>query len=392
MERLPIGSGLSESSELPFAARWIQNGELADIYEKVVARQRLSREDGLRLFESQDLLTIGFLANLVRERLHGQQTYWVYNQHINYSNICVNGCRFCAFSRRHGEEGGFVLSVDQVAAKVRERLQEPITEIHVVGGCHPDLPFSYYLDLVREIKKLRPLAHIKAFTVVEVAHLAQIERLSVTEVLQEFQKAGVEALPGGGAEVFSTRVRELLCPEKLSSDGWLLVARQAHKLGIRSNATLLYGHLESPAERVDHMLALREAQDETGGFITFIPLAFQTANTSLSGVQGRTGFTDLKTIAVARLLLDNFAHIKAYWIMLGVKMAQTALYFGADDLDGTVMEERIGHMAGASSAEALTPDELQTLILAAGMEPVQRDTFFRPVRPEADAVTEPQRA
>lgn len=387
MERLPIGSGLSESSELPFAARWIQNGELADIYEKVVARQRLSREDGLRLFESQDLLTIGFLANLVRERLHGQQTYWVYNQHINYSNICVNGCRFCAFSRRHGEEGGFVLSVDQVAAKVRERLQEPITEIHVVGGCHPDLPFSYYLDLVREIKKLRPLAHIKAFTVVEVAHLAQIERLSVTEVLQEFQKAGVEALPGGGAEVFSTRVRELLCPEKLSSDGWLQVARQAHKLGIRSNATLLYGHLESPAERVDHMLALREAQDETGGFITFIPLAFQTANTSLSGVQGRTGFTDLKTIAVARLLLDNFAHIKAYWIMLGVKMAQTALYFGADDLDGTVMEERIGHMAGASSAEALTPDELQTLILAAKMEPVQRDTFFRPVRSEDNAAS-----
>jgi aminodeoxyfutalosine synthase len=324
------------------------------------------------------------LANLVRERLHGQQTYWVYNQHINYSNICVNGCRFCAFSRRHGEEGGFVLSVDQVAAKVSERLNEPITEIHVVGGCHPDLTFSYYLDLVREIRKLRPQAHIKAFTAVEVAHLAQIEGLSVTEVLQELQRAGVEALPGGGAEVFSTRVRELLCPEKLSSDGWLQVAKQAHKLGIRSNATLLYGHLESPAERVDHMLALREAQDETAGFITFIPLAFQTANTGLSGVHGRTGFTDLKTIAVARLLLDNFAHIKAYWIMLGVKMAQAALYFGADDLDGTVMEERIGHMAGASSAEALTPDELQTLILAAGMEPVQRDTFFRPVRPEAD--------
>ncbi|MGD8988248.1 MAG: aminofutalosine synthase MqnE [Syntrophobacterales bacterium] len=373
--------------ETDMGRRWVQNGDLADIYEKVVARQRLSREDGLRLFESQDLLTIGFLANLVRERLHGQQTYWVYNQHINYSNICVNGCRFCAFSRRHGEEGGFVLSVDQVAAKVSERLNEPITEIHVVGGCHPDLPFSYYLDLVREIKKLRPQAHIKAFTAVEVAHLAQIERLSVTEVLQELQGAGVEALPGGGAEVFSTRVRELLCPEKLSSDGWLQVAKQAHKLGIRSNATLLYGHLESPAERVDHMLTLREAQDVTGGFITFIPLAFQTANTGLPGVHGRTGFTDLKTIAVARLLLDNFAHIKAYWIMLGVKMAQAALYFGADDLDGTVMEERIGHMAGASSAEALTPDELQTLILAAGREPVQRDTFFRPVRSEADAAS-----
>ena len=362
------------------ARRWVEKSELADIYEKVAAADRLSREDGLRLFQSQDLLTVGFLANLVRERLHGHQTYWVYNQHINYSNICINDCRFCAFSRRSGEEGGFALTVDQVADKVRERLQEPITEIHVVGGCHPDLPLSYYLDLVREIKGLRPEAHIKAFTAVEVAHLAQNERLTVPEVLQALQEAGVEALPGGGAEVFSNRIRELLCPEKLNSAGWLQVAKQAHKLGINSNATLLYGHLETSAERVDHMLALRQAQDETGGFITFIPLAFQPANTGLSEVDSRTGFADLKTIAVARLLLDNFHHIKSYWIMLGVKMAQIALYFGADDLDGTVMEERIGHMAGASSAEALTPDELQILIRTAGRQPVQRDTFFRPVQ------------
>ncbi len=367
------------------ALRWVKQSELADIHEKVVVGDRLSREDGLRLFQSQDLLTVGFLANLVRERLHGRQTYWVYNQHINYSNICVNECSFCAFSRRHGEEGGYVMTVDQVADKVRKRLHEPITEIHVVGGCHPDLPFSYYLDLVREIKNLRPMAHVKAFTAVEIAHLAQMEHLTVQEVLQALQGAGVEALPGGGAEVFSTRVRELLCPEKLNSSGWLQVAKQAHQLGIRSNATLLYGHLESYAERVDHMLALRQAQDETGGFITFIPLAFQPTYTGLSEVKSRTGFTDLKTIAVARLLLDNFAHIKAYWIMLGVKMAQIALYFGADDLDGTVMEERIGHMAGASSREALTPAELQKLILAAGREPVQRDTFFRPVKPSADA-------
>jgi len=376
MDSVPMVSGLNTD----VARRWVKNSELADIHDKVVAGDRLSREDGLRLFQSQDLLTVGFLANLVRERLHGQQTYWVYNQHINYSNVCVNGCRFCAFSRSQGEEGGYVMTVDQVADKVRERLHEPVTEIHVVGGCHPDLPFSYYLDLVREIKRLRAEAHIKAFTAVEIAHLAQIERLTVQEVLQALQEAGVEALPGGGAEVFSSRVRKLLCPEKLSGEGWLQVTQVAHRLGIRSNATLLYGHLETAAERVDHMLALRQAQDETGGFITFIPLAFQSTNTDLSEESSRTGFTDLKTIAVARLLLDNFIHIKAYWIMLGVKMAQIALYFGADDLDGTVMEERIGHMAGASSEEALTPDDLQALIRTAGRAPVQRDTFFRPVQ------------
>jgi aminodeoxyfutalosine synthase len=371
-------SMISEHSS-DIAKRWVQKSELADIYDKVMAERRLSREDGLRLFQSNDLLALGFLANLVRERFHGEKTYWVYNQHINYSNVCVNGCRFCAFSRRQGEEGGFVLTVEKVVNKVRERLDEPIREIHVVGGCHPDLPFSYYLDLVREIKKIRPEAVVKAFTAVEVAHLAQNEGVTTSEVLQALGEAGVEALPGGGAEVFSNRVRQLLCPEKLNSDGWLQVAKEAHLMGMRSNATLLYGHLETAAERVDHMLALREAQDETGGFITFIPLAFQTANTGISGVEPRTGFTDLKTIAVSRLLLDNFAHIKAYWIMLGVKMAQIALHFGADDLDGTVMEERIGHMAGAQSAEALTPDELQGLIRAAGRQPVERDTFFRPV-------------
>ena len=384
-------SMISEPSAA-IAKRWVQKSELADIYDKVMADRRLSREDGLRLFQSNDLLAIGFLANLVRERFHGEKTYWVYNQHINYSNICINGCRFCAYSRQQGEEGGFLLALDQVAAKVKERLHEPITEIHVVGGCHPDLPFSYYLDLVREIKKMRPESVIKAFTAVEVAHLAHNERLSVSEVLQALKEAGVQALPGGGAEVFSNRVRQLLCPEKLNSEGWLQVAKEAHLIGMRSNATLLYGHLETAAERVDHMLALREAQDETGGFITFIPLAFQTANTGLSGVQPRTGFTDLKTIAVSRLLLDNFAHIKAYWIMLGAKMAQIALHFGADDLDGTVMEERIGHMAGAQSAEALTPDELQGLICAAGRQPVEPDTFFGSVKPQADAVTQPHRA
>ncbi|MGD8432688.1 MAG: CofH family radical SAM protein, partial [Syntrophobacterales bacterium] len=314
---LPPRTELEENFSPSTAEQWVQKSELADIYDKVMADRRLSREDGLRLFQSSDLLAIGFLANLVRERLHSQKTYWVYNQHINYSNVCVNGCTFCAFSRRQGEEGGFVLTIDQVLNKVRERLHEPIREIHLVGGCHPDLPLSYYLDLVREIKKVRSETVIKAFTAVEVAHLAHNERLSVSEVLQAFKEAGVQALPGGGAEVFSNRVRQLLCPEKLNSDGWLRVAKKAHLLGMRSNATLLYGHVETAAERVDHMLALREAQDETGGFMTFIPLAFQTANTGLSDVQPRTGFTDLKTIAVSRLLLDNFAHIKAYWIMLG---------------------------------------------------------------------------
>jgi aminodeoxyfutalosine synthase len=370
---------MAPEQKTDIAQRWVERSELADIHNKVAAGQRLTREEGLRLFESRDLLTIGFLANLARERLHGQKTYWVYNQHINYSNICTNGCRFCAFSRRSGEAGGFVLTLEQLANKVRERLHEPITEIHVVGGCHPDLPFTYYLDLVKTIKEIRPEVTVKAFTAVEVAHLARNEKLTIPEILLALKEAGVTALPGGGAEVFSDRVRQLLCPEKLSGNGWLEVAKEAHQLGMRSNATLLYGHLETAAERVDHMLSLRKAQDETGGFITFIPLAFQSANTGISPLEERTGYSDLKTIAVSRLLLDNFAHIKAYWIMLGVKIAQTALYFGADDLDGTVMEERIGHMAGASSAEALTPEELQELIQSAGRIPVERDTFFNPV-------------
>ena len=370
---------MASEQKTDIAQRWGERSELADIHNKVAAGQRLTREEGLRLFESRDLLTIGFLANLARERLHGQKTYWVYNQHINYSNICTNGCRFCAFSRRSGEAGGFVLTLEQLANKVRERLHEPITEMHVVGGCHPDLPFTYYLDLVRTIKEIRPEVTVKAFTAVEVAHLARNEKLTIPEILLALKEAGVAALPGGGAEVFSDRVRQLLCPEKLSGNGWLKVAKEAHQLGMRSNATLLYGHLETAAERVDHMLSLRKAQDETGGFITFIPLAFQSANTGISPLEERTGYSDLKTIAVSRLLLDNFAHIKAYWIMLGVKIAQTALYFGADDLDGTVMEERIGHMAGASSAEALTPEELQELIQSAGRIPVERDTFFNPV-------------
>ena len=370
---------MAPEQKTDIAQRWVETSELADIYNKVAAGQRLTREEGLRLFESRDLLTVGFLANLARERLHGQKTYWVYNQHINYSNICTNGCRFCAFSRRSGEAGGFVLTLEQLANKVRERLHEPITEMHVVGGCHPDLPFTYYLDLVRTIKEIRPEVTVKAFTAVEVAHLARNEKLTIPEILLALKEAGVAALPGGGAEVFSDRVRQLLCPEKLSGNGWLKVAKEAHQLGMRSNATLLYGHLETAAERVDHMLSLRKAQDETGGFITFIPLAFQSANTGISPLEERTGYSDLKTIAVSRLLLDNFAHIKAYWIMLGVKIAQTALYFGADDLDGTVMEERIGHMAGASSAEALTPEELQELIQSAGRIPVERDTFFNPV-------------
>lgn len=365
------------------AENWVARSGLGDIYQKVAAGVRLSREDGLRLYQCQDLLALGFMANMVRERLHGDRTYWVYNQHINYSNICINGCRFCAFSRRAGEEGAYTLSPEQVAAKARERLQEPITEVHVVGGCHPEQPFAYYLDLVRQVKEVRPGVVLKAFTVVEVAHMAEKAGLGTEEVLGVLGEAGVDVLPGGGAEVFGPRVRRLLCPEKLSGEDWLRVAKQAHKAGIRSNATMLYGHLETDAERVDHLLRLREAQDETGGFITFIPLSFQPKNTGLAHLAGTTGFMDLKTLAVSRLLLDNFLHIKAYWIMLGVKLAQVALNFGADDLDGTVMEESIGHMAGATSAEALTPEELEALIRGAGRVPVQRDTFFRPIGQEA---------
>ncbi len=359
--------------------KWYEKLGMGSICEKVLEGQRLDMEDGERLFACPDVVAVGSLAHHVRTRLHGNAAYYVINQHINYSNICVNGCRFCAFHRKKGQKGAFQLTETDVLDKLKEREHDPITEVHIVGGCHPDLPLSYFETILREVKKFRPKAFIKAFTAVEIAHFAKNEGISTREVLLRLKSAGLDMLPGGGAEVFSPRVRTLLCPEKLSGEGWLNVSREAHRLGIKSNATMLYGHIETVRERLEHLVALRELQDETQGFVCFIPLSFQTANNQVQGVSGCTGVEDLKTMAVSRLMLDNVPHMKAYWVMLTVKLAQVALYFGADDFDGTIIEEKIGHMAGADSDQALTRGELEQIIREGGFEPVERNCFFERV-------------
>ncbi len=358
----------------------LRGSKLADIWEKVKAGERLSYYDGVRLFKSDDFRLVGMMADHVRRRLHGNRTYYVINQHINYSNICGNGCKFCAFGRSPESSLAFQLSLEDIIEKVKERIDEPITEIHIVGGCHPGLPFSFYLEVLREVKKVRPDVILKAFTAVEIAHFSKMSGLSEEEVLKKLSEAGLDVLPGGGAEIFSKRVREIVCPRKLSGEDWLRISGLAHKMGIRSNSTMLFGHVETVEERVDHLVRLRELQDKTGGFICFIPLAFQPSNTSLSNLPKVSAIDSLKTIAVSRLILDNIHHIKSYWIMLGISVAQIALHFGADDLDGTVIEEKIGHMAGAESDQALTRSELTRVIEEAGFEPVERNTYFDEVK------------
>ena len=362
----------------------IKKSGLGDILDRVVAGERLSEDDAVRLYEIGDILALGYMANIVRERKNGDNAYFIYNQHINYSNICTNLCKFCAFGKPSDHEQAYEMSVDEIRAKVRERLDEPIVEIHLVGGIHPDLPYSYYLDVLRGIKAERPDVHIQGFTCVEIAHLAELSGKGVEATLKELMEAGLGSIPGGGAEVFSPRIRKLTCEKKLSGEGWLDVARTAHLLGLKSNATMLYGHIETVAERVEHLARLRELQDETGGFMTFIPLAFHPKNTEMNDLSRTTGIEDLKNIAVARLFLDNFPHIKAYWIMIGAKLAQVALSFGADDVDGTVSEEKITQMAGGDAGQFLARNELIRLIRDAGRIPVERDTLYNTIREYRD--------
>ncbi len=357
----------------------LKRAGLYHIYEKVLSGERLSFEDGLSLYRTNALPLLGFLANIVREKINGPNTYYIYNQHINYSNICLNLCKFCAFGKEDGDPDGFLLSVQEVAAKIRERRDEPINEVHIVGSIHPDLPYDYYLEMLRAVKQERPEIHIQAFTCVEIAHIAKTAGKSVEETLRELMDAGLGSIPGGGAEVFSPRIRERLCPDKLPGSQWLEVAKTAHRLGLKSNATMLYGHIETLEERVEHLMALREAQDETGGFMCFIPLAFHPKNTGLDSIAPTGGVEDLKNIAVSRLMLDNFPHIKAYWVMLGPKVAQIALWYGADDLDGTVLEEKITNMAGGESGQAMSRTEIEHLIRAAGRVPMERDTLYNVV-------------
>lgn len=356
---------------------YIHNAGFGRILEKVKAEERLSFDEGRQLYNSNDILALGYLANIVRNRLNGDNTYFIYNQHINYSNICTNLCKFCAFGREKDSELAYEMSVEQVKQKVRDRLDEPITEVHMVGGIHPDLPFDYYLEILRGIKEVRPALHIQAFTCVEIAHLAKLAGKSVEDTLRLLIEAGLGSLPGGGAEVFSPRIRQLTCEKKISGMEWLEISKIAHEMGLHTNATMLYGHIETIDERLQHLQALRETQDETNGFLAFIPLSFHPKNTAMSDLSRTTGIDDLKNVAVARLFLDNFPHIKAYWVMIGPQMAQIALAFGADDMDGTVKEEVITHMAGAETDQAIGSTTLVRLIKEAGRVPVQRDTLYK---------------
>ncbi len=357
----------------------ITDARLEPVAKKVLAGERLSAEDGLALFQSNDLLAVGWLANYVREKKHGNITYFNVNRHINPTNVCVAHCKLCAFGRSPDSPGAYTFSLEQMYARAAEGVSEGATEFHIVGGLHPDLPFEFYLDLIRGLKQRFPQVHLKAFTMVEVGYYARIAKLSIKDTLQAMKDAGVDSLPGGGAEIFHPRVRKIICDHKVSGQRWLEIARTAHEIGLKSNATMLYGHIETPEERVDHLIQLRETQDKTHGFVTFIPLQFHPANTGLSDIPAATGFDDLKTIAVARLMLDNFDHIKAYWIMLTPRVAQIALRFGANDLDGTVVEENIYHDAGATTPEFMSRNELERLIRAAGREPVERDTAYNRV-------------
>jgi aminodeoxyfutalosine synthase len=359
---------------------FVQQAGFGDILEKVEAGERLNLQDGLALYNSKEILALGYMANLLRNRMNGDKAYFIYNQHINYSNICTNLCKFCAFGKDKGSDLAYEMDLAQVKDKVRARLDEPITEIHMVGGIHPDLPFDYYLELLAGIKEVRPDVHIQAFTCVEIAHLAGLAGKSVAETLDLLRDAGLGSIPGGGAEVFSPRIRALTCEKKLSGQQWLEVAKTAHRQGLHTNATMLYGHIETMEERLEHLDALRTAQDETNGFLAFIPLSFHPKNTEMSTLSRTTGIDDLKNIAVARLFLDNFPHIKAYWVMIGPKMAQVALSFGADDMDGTVKEEVITHMAGADTDQAIGSNTLVRLIKEAGRVPVERDTLYNVIK------------
>lgn len=360
--------------------KMVEEAGLGDILTKIRAGERISTDDGLRLYKSPNLLAVGYLANIVRERINGDKAYFIYNQHINYSNICTNLCKFCAFGKDKEHDQAYEMTVEDVKNKVRERLDEPINEIHLVGGIHPDLPYSYYLEMLEGIKEVRPEIHIQAFTCVEIAHLAELSEQSVADTLKDLMRAGLGSIPGGGAEVFSPRIRQLTCEKKLSGEGWIEVAQTAHKVGLNTNATMLYGHIENLEERIEHLDMLRTAQDETGGFLTFIPLAFHPKNTELADLSKTTGVDDLKNIAVARCFLDNFPHIKAYWVMIGPKMAQVALSFGADDVDGTVKEEIITHMAGADTDQAMSREQLLRMIREAGRQPIERDTLYNTIK------------
>ncbi len=356
-----------------------EDQRLVPILEKVVAGTRLSFDDGLSLYRSQDLLAIGYMANIVRERLHGSRTYFNVNRHINPTDVCVASCRLCAFGKKARDPKAYTMSLEQVWETAGRGYSEAATEFHIVGGLHPELTVDWFCQMLRGLKERFPQVHLKAFTMVEISFLAQRAKLSIRETLQRLKDAGMDSMPGGGAEIFSERVRRIICDHKIDGDEWLNVAREAHGIGLKSNCTMLYGHIENDEDRVDHLVRLRSLQDDTNGLVTFIPLAFHPDNTALAHLDKTTGFMDLKNIAISRLMLDNIPHIKAYWIMMTPRIAQIAQRFGANDIDGTVVEEKIYRDAGSESGQSLRRAELLRLIRESGREPFERDTLYRPV-------------
>jgi aminodeoxyfutalosine synthase len=380
---------------------FVQRSELRDLYDKVAAGERISEADALRLFESKDLNAIGAIADLVRQKKNGNRASYIVNRYINYSNYCILSCQFCSFARKKRDADGFELTTAQMVEKAREALKLGITELHIVGGLHPSLPFSYYTDMLKALRGLnhetpqsefsagetpaaRSRLHLKCFTAIEILHLAWLAKKSVEETLRELKAAGLDSLTGGGAEIFRKEVRSAIARGKESADEYLDVHRTWHRMGGRSTCTMLYGHVESLADRVDHLRQLRALQDETHGFVGFVPLAYQPQDNDIPVEHPPTGFDSLRTIAISRIYLDNFDHITAYWVGMGMKLAQVALSYGADDLHGTIIEEHIFHMAGATSPQLQTEAEMIKAIREAGRTPVQRDTFYQPIKVLAD--------
>jgi aminodeoxyfutalosine synthase len=367
--------------------RSLTDPALRPIAERVLSGSALAYEDGVTLYSSRDLHGIGRIANFVRERRHGNNTYYNRNRHINYTNVCALSCKFCSFYRKRGEQGAYEMPVEQVVATARRAADAGATEVHIVGGLHPWLKFDYYLDMLRGVRAECPQLHIKAFTAIEIIHFSRIARMGIAEVLTALQEAGLGSMPGGGAEIFDDRVHDEVFKGKVRADKWFEVHRTAHSLGIYTNATMLYGHVEHPEERVAHLIKLRELQAESmeagrACFNCMIPLSFIPEQSELGHLPGPTGLTDLKTLAIARLMLDNIAHIKAFWIMQGIGLSQVALDWGCDDLDGTVVWYDITKREGGSAApthQELHVNDIRRIIREAGRTPVERDTLYRPV-------------
>jgi len=359
---------------------FVQRSELRDLYDQVAAGERISESDALRLFESKDLNTVGAIADLARQRKVGNRASYIINRYINYSNYCILSCQFCSFARKKRDADGFQFTVDEIVQKAREALHLGITELHIVGGLHPSLPFSYYTDMLKALRALDARLQLKCFTAIEILHLAWLAKKSVPDTLSELKAAGLDSLTGGGAEIFRKEVRSAIARGKESAEEYLDVHRTWHRLGNRSTCTMLFGHVESIADRVDHLRYLRNLQDETHGLVGFVPLPYQPEGNDIPVKHPPTGFDTLRTIAVSRIFLDNFDHITAYWVGMGLKLAQVALSYGADDLHGTIIEEHIFHMAGAKSPQLQTEAEMLKAIREAGRTPVQRNTFYEPIK------------